>query len=291
MSGASLAQTLSRFADRLFVTGGEDPGDDVLAIPESRLAVYHELVRRNYASMIRFAYTMTFRLIAAEIEEVTEIEDSGAAPNLPESVQAIIRRFLEVSPAASHSTRHIADVFRTFFDAEYAGLVRRRPEIPDLMTLERAELAALYAFDDPGRAPGDDELTALQSAPVEDFLALALLRAPSATALRLAYPATRLHHRYAHRRPVPAGELTGDERVVVTRDPRTLEASFTVLDEGPFLALEIAPQGAPFTVEELAGRWLEALPGELAARDDTWKLTTLAAAVFTALRAGYLRHA
>lgn len=285
MSDSTYAETLSRFADRLFVTGGEDPGDEALAIAPSRLAVYRDLVRGNYRSMIRFAYTMTFRLIAAEITT------SDPAPELPESVHAIIRRYLEVSPAANHSTRHIADVFRAFFDEEYAGLIARRPEIPDLMTLERAELGALYAFDDPGRSPDDDELTALQQAAIGDFLALELLRAPSATALRLAYPASQIHGRYARREPVTAGELTGEERVVVTRDPRTLNPRFTVLDEAPFAALELAPEEIPFTVELLAARWLEALPADLAARDDEWKVTTLAQAVFTGLRTGYLRRA
>jgi hypothetical protein len=206
-------------------------------------------------------------------------------------VHAIIQRFLEVSPASTHSTRHIADVFRTFFDAEYSGLIARRPEIPDLMTLERAELTALYAFDDPGTSPDAAELAALQQASVEEFLALRLLRAPSAAALRLAHPAAQIHGRYGHREPVDAGELTGVELVVVTRDPRSLAASFTVLEESQFLALELAPDGGPFTVEELAVTWMDALPEDLATHDDEWKLTTLAQAVFTALRSGYLRLA
>jgi hypothetical protein len=280
-----LADTLSRFADRLFVTGGTDPGEEHLPIEPSRLAVYHELVRGNYTSMIRFAYTMTFRLVAAEITE------SDPAPELPESVHEIIQRYLEVSPAGNHSTRHIADVFRTFFEKEYAGLIERRPEIPDLMTLERAELAALYAFDDPGRSPDDDELAALQQGDVGAFLALRVLRAPSAAALRLDWPASEIRHRYVHRRPVAPGELTGSERVIVSRDPRTLEVGFTVLEEAPFLALELAPGGEPFTVEELAVRWMEALPDELAAHDDAWKLTTLASAVMTGLHNGTLRLA
>ena len=279
------AQTLSRFADRLFVTGGNDPGDDALPIAPERLAVYHELVRGNYTSMIRFAYTMTFRVIAHDI--VAEDPREG----WPESVHDIIREYLETAPAHNHSTRHIADVFRAYFLEHWTAITDVRPELPDLMALERAELEALYHFDDPGTSPDDAELAALQSSPVEEFLALRVLRAPSAAFLRLDHPCTEMHHRMRHRDAYSAGELTGAQRVAVSRDPRTLEAAFTVLDEGPFLVGEVAPVGEAVSLEELAGAWIAGLPEHLAAEDDTWKLTTFASSVLTGLKTGYFRRA
>ena len=279
------AQTLSRFADRLFVTGGNDPGDDALPIAPERLAVYHELVRGNYTSMIRFAYTMTFRVIAHDI--VAEDPREG----WPESVHDIIREYLETAPAHNHSTRHIADVFRAYFLEHWTAITDVRPELPDLMALERAELEALYHFDDPGTSPSLDELHELQTAPVDQFLSMQILRAPSAAFLRLDHPATQMHHRMRHREPYAAGELTGAERVAVSRNPRTLEAQFTTLDEGPFLVPELAPIGEAVGVEELAGAWIAALPEGLAGNDDAWKLTTFASSVLTGLKTGYFRRA
>ena len=277
------AATLSRFADRLFRSGGSDPGDAALEIPAERLEVYRELVRRGYTSMLRFAYPMSFRLIAAEITT------SDPAPGLPSSVDAVIARFLEDSPAANHSTRHIADAFRTHFDREQGPLLARRPELADLMTLERAALGALYAFDDPGRSPGGDELAALQASAVPDFLALRVCRAPSSTTLRLAHEATRLHHRLAHRDVPEPGAHAAPERVVVSRDPASLEARFTTLDEAPFRAVLAVPPGAETSVEALAAAWLEDLPEADARRDEAWQLTTLAGAVLTGLHAGWFR--
>jgi hypothetical protein len=279
------ARTLSRFADRLFVTGGTDPGDDVLPIAPERLAVYQELLRGNYTSMIRYAYTMTFRVIAADITS----EDPR--PGWPESVHEIIRKYLEVAPAGNHSTRHIADVFAAYFLEHWTAITDVRIELPDLMRLERAELEALYHFDDPGTSPDEAEFAALQAGAVEDFLALRVLRAPSASFLRLAHPCTQMHHRMRHRKPYAIGELTGAERVAVSRDPRTLEAMFTTLDEGPMLVCELAPVGEAVVVEDLAGQWIGSLPEELAAHDDTWKLTTFASSVFTGLATGYFRLA
>ncbi len=280
---ATYAATLSRFADRLFVTGGTDPGDEALAIAPERLAVYHQLVRGNYMSMIRFAYTMTFRVMAADIAS------NDARIGWPESVHEIIRKYLQVAPAGNHSTRHIADVFRGYFLEHWPAIIEARPEIPDLMRLERAELEALYHFDDPGTSPTETELEALQTAAVDDFLALRILRAPSAAFLRLDHPCTVMQHRMEHRIPYAPGELTGAERVAVSRDPRTLEAVFTLLDEAPFRVGERAPVGEEMLVEELAGQWIGDLPADLATNDDTWKLTTFASAVFTGLATGYFR--
>jgi hypothetical protein len=279
------ADTLSHFADRLFVTGGSDPGDDALAIAPERLAVYHELLRGNYTSMIRFAYTMTFRLIASDITS------NDARPGWPESVHEITRKYLEAAPAHNHSTRHIADVFQEYFLEHWTAITDERPEIPDLMRLERAELEALYHFDDPGTSPSGAELETLQASPVEEFLALRVVRAPSAAFLRLDHPCTAIHHRMLHRDRYEPGELTGAERVAVSRHPETLAAVFTTLDEAPFLVCELAPVGCEVGIEELAGEWIERLPPDFAANDDTWKLTTFASSVFTGLATGYFRLA
>jgi len=126
---------------------------------------------------------------------------------------------------------------------------------------------------------------------VPDFLALRILRAPSSATLRLAHEATRLHHRLAHRDVAEPGDHTTPERVVVSRDPRSLEVRFTTLDEAPMRAVEALQPGADSAIEALAGRWLDDLPTDDTDKDDAWKLTTLASAVFTGLHAGWFRLA
>ena len=85
----TLAETLSRFADRLFLTGGADPGDAALAVPPERLAVYHELVGRNYRSMLRFAHTATFRIVAHEAKSPAS-EETAATSLCPSGVWQLV---------------------------------------------------------------------------------------------------------------------------------------------------------------------------------------------------------
>ncbi len=292
-SAPRLADTLSRFADRLFVTGGDDPGDDALAVAPERLAVYRDLVRRNYLSMLRFAYRNSLRLTGATLRDAASADGpaDGPADGLPATVQDIVLRFLEVRPASGHSARHIADVFRPFFETEYPALFERRPDVRDLMTLDRAELEAACHWDDPGRAPSKEELEELASAPVETFLATQLVRAPSSAALHFEYAAVSLHHRIGHREIPDLGEFAGPEHAIVSRHPSDLRARLTGAEYPVVEVLAVAPAGVAVTAEDLAGRWLAALPSPWADEDDTWKLRTFATAVVTGLGVGAFRLA
>ncbi len=282
---SDLARTLSLFADRLFETGGRDPGDAALAIAPSRLAVYHELLHKNYGSMLRFAFTQALRLADAELAA------ARGADGLPADADELIRRFLSVEPAATHSTREIADRFRHYLESHAAALFGRRPELASLLTLERAELRAAYHTDDPGRSPDDAELAALATSDVATFLAVRVLRAPSASLLCLDHAATALHHRLRHGEVPPVGAHAHAERAVVARDPRTLAPTFATWDEAAFRVLETAPEGTPIVLEELAVQWIAALPEADRARDEEWQLATFATTVASSLQSGALRLA
>jgi len=280
-----LADTLSRFADRLFRTGGADPGDEAIAVPPERMEVYHQLLFGNYRTMLRFAYTATFRIIAYEAKRET------VAPGVPGSIGEIIGAYLSTQPPDGHSTRLIADTFRPIFEERYPTFFARWPALAALMDVERAELRANYHWDDPGRGPEDGELQALTGASVGDLLAREVVRAPSSSTLRLDQPGATLRHRVMHRDFPAPDELTGAELVLVSRHAERLEPVIQVVDEATLLLHELAPPGTALAVEALAERWMSALPADLASADEATQLAALVQGVFAGLSAGALRFA
>ncbi len=282
---ASLADTLSRFADRLFHTGGADPGDDAIHVPPERMQVYRQLLFGNYKSMLRFAYTATFRIVALEAKS------NPVPPGLPASVGEAVDVYLSTQPPAGHSTRLIADTFRPIFEARYPVLFARWPQLASLMDVERAELHANYHWDDPGRGPEDDELPAMAAESVAEFLAREVVRAPSSSTLRLDQPGATLHHRVMHRDFPEPDALTGPEFVLASRHPDRLEAVIQVVPEETLLLHELAMPGTPVRIEALAVRWMESLPSRLASADDATKLSKFGQGVFAGLSAGALRFA
>ena len=104
---ARLADTLSRFADRLFHTGGEDPGDDAIAVPTERMEVYRGLLFGNYKSMLRFAYTATFRIVVHEAKRAIVVAnvdlDTAVVRGAREMFERVDAVFDEQHTAASLS--------------------------------------------------------------------------------------------------------------------------------------------------------------------------------------------
>lgn len=277
----TLEATLSAFADRVFRTGGRDPGDDLLPIAPERLEIYRDLVAGNYRSMLSFVFTSTLRLVDAEI---------GARPaaNGDASRGDVVARYLSMSPASTHSTREIADRFVVFLPAAYPDLVVRRPELPDLVTLERAALRAHYHEDDPGRGATADDVETLRSGSVEEFLATSVVRAPSASILRLAHPVKALCDELDERRvPPPPG--AGAEIVTVARHPVELTATMRVVTDPGASALERATPGAALRLEDLAAAWLAAAPPGLAELDEAAAFSRFGDAVLGGLADGLLR--
>lgn len=278
-----LEADLRAFADRVFVTGGRDPGDAAIAVPPARLEVYRRLLRGNYRSMLRFALTQSMALLDRELAAL------NGADGLPADAEETVVRFLADSPARSHSSREIADRFAVFLPRAAPQLVRRRPDLVDLMTLERAELRATLELDDPGRCLDDAEIDALAKGPLDDLLARTILRAPSASTLRLEHAVVAL------RAALEAGETPGParaaaERATVARGrPPVFPVSFGVHDEATSRVFEAARPGAPVAAEVLASAWSESLPGEDRARDDAWKAGVFSAAVVAGLRSGFFR--
>jgi hypothetical protein len=278
-----LDATLRAFADRLFVTGGRDPGNAAIAIPPARLAIYRELLRGNYRGMLRFALTYSFALMDRELAA------ASGADGLPEDTGAIVVRFLEVSPSRTHSSREIADRFMAFLPREFPKLVARRPDLADLMTLERAELGAIFATDDPGRCLDPAEIDALAAGSLDDLLALTVVRAPSASLLRLSHAVVELRAAL-EREETPSPPIAVEERAAVSRGrPPRFGIEFGVFPEEAALVLESAEPGVPIAAERLAASWFAALPEPARSRDDQWKAGTFAGAVLQALRTGFLR--
>lgn len=273
-----LARTLSTFADRVFRTGGSDPGDAALPLAPERLEIYRSLVSKNQRLMLRFVFTQTLRLVEHDAEE-------GRGPE--GGVGRIAERCLEVAPAATHSTREIADRFLAFLPAEHPELFERHPALAELMALERAELDARYGADDPGRTPAAEELAALAAQPVAAFLALSVLRSGGAATFRLAHATATWRHEIEHRRFQPAGP--GPQFALVCRDPATGDPAVHAVDEDTVAALEQLAPGEAASVEELADRWLAALPAARQSAPEEELFPAFARAVIGALAAGALR--
>lgn len=280
----SLADTLSAFADRLFLTGGRDPGDDALPIPAERLQVYRDLVVANYRSMLTFTFTATFRLIRAEFAR-------GPAANGDRVREDVVRRFLAVSPARTHSTREIAARFVEFLPSEYPDLVERRPELPDLMAVERAELRAEYHSDDPGRGATAADVEAIRARSVDEFLALEVLRAPSGSLLRLSHPVVALRAGLLDGE-APPSPPAGPEVALVSRAPETLTAAVRALADPGATALERIAPGETLPLETLAERWLAtSASSDGTPLDETTAFAAFGDAVLAALADGFLRLA
>lgn len=269
-----LAETLSAFADRLFRTGGRDPGDDAVPVPAERLEIYRSLLVGGARSMLSFACTATLRLTDRE----------GFARD------DLIRRFLAASPPASHSTREIADRFAAFVHAHCPDVLARRPDVADLLLLERAELRAAYHADDPGRGAAPDDIAGLRASSVDALLSTRVVRAPSGSVLRFDRPVLDVRAALL-RREHPPCPPAGDQWVVVGRGPVDLEPTLAPVSPRGASALTAAAPGEPVTIEGLAERWL----GELDAADTSVGEDTLfrefAEAVFAALACGFLRLA
>lgn len=278
-----LEATLRAFADRLLLTGGHDPGDASIALPAARLAIYRELLRGNYRGMLRFALTSSLALMDRELAA------AAGADGLPADTGAVIVRFLQVSPSRTHSSREIADRFMSFLPREFPALLARRPDLADLMTLERAELRAMFETDDPGRCLDAAETDALAAGSLDDLLALTVVRAPSASVLRLRHAAVDLRMALERgeepARPRPSGEVA----VVSRGRPPRFGIEFVVLPGESALVLEAAAPGVPVAAERLAADWFAALPEPARSRDDAWKAGTFAGVVLQSLGTGFLR--
>ena len=278
-----LEATLRAFADRLFVTGGSDPGDAALALPPPRLHLYRDLMRGNYRAMLRFAFTQAFELMDREIA------GANGTAGLPASTVAIIVRFLEVSPSRTHSSREIADRFLAFFPGEYPKLAARRPDLVDLMKLERAELHTLLAADDPGRCLSAEEVDTLAGGALDDLLALRILRAPSASVLRVQHPVVELRAALERGDITPVARTGGECATVSRGAPPRFGIEFAVHDDAARLVFDAADPGVPMTGERLATNWFAALEEPAASKGDEWKAGTFATAVIGGLRAGFFR--
>ena len=284
-AGRPLEETLSLFADRVLCTEGREGAAAELPLPEERLSVYRDLVAGNARSMLRFAYTATFRVA------VREAKRTGGEGGFPKSVRDIVSGFLADAPPSTHSTREMADRFRPHFERRFPTLFARWPQLSDLMTLERARLGADYALDDPGRAPDEGELDALAAAPLGEFLSRRVVRASSAALLRLQHPAATLRERVMHRDFPDPPELTGAELVCVARRPGDLEPLVRIVDEPTFLVAECAAPRADTTVEELAGRWLPAAAAVTGAASEEETVAAFVRGAFALLQYGALRFA
>ncbi len=278
-----LEATLRAFADRLFVTGGIDPGDAAIALPPARLALYRDLLRGNYRGMLRFALTYSFALMDRELAA------AAGADGLPTGTDAIVARFLEVSPSRTHSSREIADRFRAFLPREHPKLVARRPDLVDLMTLERAELGAMFATDDPGRCLDAVEIDALAAGSLDDLLALTVVRAPSASIVRTRHAVVGLRAALERGETPDPPRATAETSAVSRGRPPRFGIEFAVLADDAALVLESADPGVPIAAERLAANWFAALPEPARSRDDAWKAGAFAGAAMQALRAGFLR--
>jgi len=283
VSASRLAATQRAFADRLFVTGGRDPGDAAIALPAERLEIYRDLLRGNYRGMLKFAFTQSFALMDRVLE------DAAGADDLPADSVATVVRFLEVSPSRTHSSREIADRYLAFFPREYPKLVLRRPDLVDLMTLERAELRAMFETDDPGRCLDESEIDVLAGGSLDELLARTIVRAPSASVLRLAHPVVELRAALEADAEPPAARAAVERATVARGRPPQFAIGFGVHEEEGALVFETAAPGVPVPAEKLAAAWFAALPKALAAKDDEWKAAVFASAVVAGLRSGFFR--
>lgn len=275
-----LQAQLSAFADRLFCTGGSDPGDDAIALPVERLEIYRTLTKGGYRTMLRFALTNTLRLV-----------DHVAGGKLePGGTEEAIARLLESNPAATHSTREIADRFVAFFEQTYPALYDARPGLAGLIRIELAELRARYAQDDPGRGLLPTEIEELAQSSVEGFLALELIQAPSASLLRLDHPSGTLYQEISERR-FPEPVTLAPQIVSVSRFPESLLPVVLIHAEPAARVLEGPEPGAAITAEGLAERWLGDVPPALADADDAARFQIFGSAVLAGLRCGFLRLA
>jgi hypothetical protein len=276
-----LDETLRSFADRLFVTGGRDPGDAALPIPPARLDLYRRLVLANNRSMLWFAYTQAFALLDHAVAAGEGADVRGSSE--------VVARFLQVSPSSTHSIREIAARFLSFFPPEYPEFCARRPDFVSLLMLQRAELEASLHVDDPGRCLDAAELDALSAQSLDDLLARTFLRAPSAAVLRLPFAVVDLRAALEHER-APLTPRRGEERVTVARGaPPGFPVEFATHGPEATLVFETAEPGVPVVAEALAVAWMSALPAEARARDDDWKARVFADALVTGLRTGFFR--
>jgi hypothetical protein len=273
------------FADRVLLTGGSDPGDAAIAVPPRRLDIYRENVRGGYRSMLRFGLTQTMKLVDRELAA------ARGAGGLPADADAVIVRFLQVAPSRTPSPREIADRFTAFLPHEYPALVARRPDLADLMALERAELRAMLDPDDPGRAMEPPELDALARGTLEDLLALRIVRAPSASLLRSAHPVVAVRAALERDEEPPPATAVAERAAVSRGRPPRFDVEFRVLTQDEALVHECARPGVATTAEDLAAAWASSLTGPLASADDARKAGAFAAAVVAGLGSAWFRAA
>jgi hypothetical protein len=233
--------------------------------------------------MLRFAFTQAFVLMDRELDA------ARGADGLPADAAAPVVRFLEVSPSRTHSSREIADRYLAFFPAAYPAIVKRRPDLVDLMTLERAELRAMFELDDPGRCLDEDEIDAVAAGSLDGLLARTILRAPSASILRCAHPVVALRAALERDEAPPPARVETERATVARGRPPRFGIEFGVHDEEAALVFESAVPGVAVTAEQLAAAWFSALPETARAKDDAWKAGVFAAAVVTGLRTGFFR--
>ena len=277
----SLRETQAAFLDRVMLTNGRDPGDDALPMAPERLEVYRGMVLGGYQMMLTFVFTESMRLLDHELAATPAADGATGRADL-------IARMVATNPARTHSTREIADRFLAFFPAAYPDLLARRPELPDLMQIERAELQANYADDDPGRAATEEDVQRLSSSDVEHFLATSVLRAPSASLLFLVYPAATLQDEIRVRN-FPKSPAPAAQTVAVSRAPKTLQPVVRAHAEPGGSVLAALTSGEVATVEVLAERWLQTLPEAEAARGEEALFRMFGDAVLRALGDGFLR--
>lgn len=283
MRAPRLEATLRAFADRLFVTGGRDPGDEVLALPPARLALYRDLLRGNYRAMLGYAYSASFALAKRTLA------DAKGADGLPADTDAMIARFLEVAPSRTHSIREIADRFLAFVPREWPKLLARRPDLLDLLRLERAELGTTFAPDDPGAALTAGEVDALATGTLDDLLRVRVLRAPSAAIVRATHEVAALRASLKGGDDPPPPRPVAQVVSVGRGAPPAFAIAFTTHAPEEALVYETARAGALVLAEDLAAAWTRALPEADRAKDDAWKAGVFATALVQGLRSGVLR--
>lgn len=280
-----LEATQRAFADRVLLTGGRDPGDEAIAIPPRRLDIYRENVRGTYRSMLRFGLTQTMKLVDRELAA------ARGADGLPADADAVIVRFLQVAPSRTSTPREIAERFAVFLPREYPALVARRPDLADLMMLERAELRALIDPDDPGRAMEPSEIDALAKGTLDDLLALRIVRAPSASLVQLAHPVIAVRAALEKDEAPPPAKAASECAAVSRGRPPRFDVEFRALTEEESLVHECARPGIASSAEELASSWMARLAGPLQSADDTAKAGAFASAVVAGLRSAWFRAA
>lgn len=236
---------------------------DLADIAPERLGVYTELVFAG----IRATLEWIFPLSLAVIDRLRRAET--ALPPAAEANLEWVRALHRFRPWTSTSQRQLAADFEAFIRDCRAPWIAAWPGLADLLDFERTDLEAFYAADVPHAPMTAADVQALSGLSVGDLMTQEFFIPEYAAIRSFRYdvPAMAQAWRSTQELPDPL-PASAPATYSCGRLISTLMPKWTALSPAICEALAALPRCRPFTVDNLASRFLDGLLADDARSDE-----------------------